>query len=75
MKKQPTTRNRQDRTIVVDFHDETTYVNLLGQGKAFIDLVVAFLLSIGFQLMHQPKCSGGFALTRHPTMRASGSGD
>lgn len=61
----PTKRSRQDRTIVVDFHDEATYVHLLGQGKGFIDLVVAFILSIGFQLTHHPKCSGGFALTRH----------
>jgi hypothetical protein len=65
MKKKPTKRRRQDRTMVVDFHNEATYVNVLGQGKAFIDMVVAFLLSIGFQLTHQPKCSGGLALTRH----------
>lgn len=44
--------------MVVDFHDEATYVNVLGQGKAFIDLVVAFILSIGFQLMHKPASRG-----------------
>jgi hypothetical protein len=65
MQKQPTNRIRQARTIVVDFHDEATYRTLLGQGKAFIDVVVAFILSIGFQLAHHPTCSGGFALTRH----------
>jgi hypothetical protein len=65
MKKKPTTRSRQDRTIGVDFHDEATYGNVLGQGKAFIDLVVAFLLALGFQLMPPPQGSGGFALPRH----------
>jgi hypothetical protein len=65
MPKKQTPRRRQDRTIVVDFHDEATYVNMLGQGKACIDLVVAFILSIGFQLKHHPWCSGGYALTRH----------
>jgi hypothetical protein len=63
--KKTTKRSRQDRTIVVDFHDEATYVHLLEEGKAFVDLVVAFMLSIGFQLTHYPQCSGGFALTRH----------
>lgn len=65
MPKKQTHRRRQDRTVVVDFHDEATYVNMLGQGKAFVDLVVAFILSIAFQLKHNPWCSGGFALTRH----------
>jgi hypothetical protein len=64
MRKQPPPR-REDRTIVVDFQDEATYFHLLSQGKAFVDLVVAFLLSIGFQLKHKPHCTGGFALTRH----------
>jgi hypothetical protein len=64
MRKQPPPL-REDRTIVVDFQDEATYFNLLSQGKAFVDLVVAFLLSIGFQLKHKPQCLGGFALTRH----------
>ena len=37
MPKKQTHRRGQDRTIVVDFHDEATYVTLLGQGKAFKD--------------------------------------
>ncbi len=65
MKKKQTKRSRQNRTIVIDFHDEATYADLLWHGKAFIDLVVAFILSIGFQLKHKPACSGGYTLTRH----------
>ena len=45
-------RRRQDRTIIVDFQQEATYFALLTQGKAFVDFVVAFILSIGFQLRH-----------------------
>jgi hypothetical protein len=58
-------RVREERTIVIDFHDEATYFGLLDQGKAFLDFVVAFILSTGFQLRHKSACSGGFCLTRH----------
>jgi len=56
---------RENRTITVDFHDETTYFALLGNTKAFIEVVLAFLLSIGFQLAHKATCRGGGCLTRH----------
>src|SRR5216683_6277875 len=56
---------RQNRTITVDFHDEATYSQLLGDTKAFIECVLAFLLSLGFQLTHQSTCDGGGSLTRH----------
>ena len=59
------TRTRHTRTITVDFHDETTYSHLLGAGKAFLEWVLAFLLSRGFQLKHQATCRGGGCLTRH----------
>jgi hypothetical protein len=36
---------RQNRTITVDFHDETTYAALIGNPKAFVEFVLAFLLS------------------------------
>jgi hypothetical protein len=36
------TRLRQNRTITVDFYDEATYVQLLDDGKAFVELVIAF---------------------------------
>lgn len=63
--KKPTLPRREDRTLVVDFQNEATYFHSLSQGKAFIDLVVAFLLAMGVQLKHKPQCAGGFALTRH----------
>jgi hypothetical protein len=60
-----TTQTRHNRTITVDFHDETTYVQLLGDGKAFVEWVMAFILSIGFQLKHKGFCRSGGCLTRH----------
>ena len=56
---------RQNRTITVDFHDEATYSQLLGDGKAFIEFVLAFILSLSFQLYHKSACNGGGGLTRH----------
>jgi transposase-like protein len=56
---------RQNRTITVDFHDESTYFQLLSDGKAFVELILAFMLSIGFQLTHKTTCTGGGCLTRH----------
>src|SRR5919106_4929950 len=56
---------RQNRTITVDFHDEATYFQLLGDGKAFIEFVLAFILSLGFQLHHKSTCDSGGSLTRH----------
>jgi hypothetical protein len=59
------TQSRHNRTITVDFHDEATYVQLLGDGKAFVECVLAFLLALGFQLSHKATCRGGGCLTRH----------
>jgi hypothetical protein len=59
------TRMRHNRTITVDFHDETTYVQLLDDRQAFVEFVLAFLLALGFQLKHQATCGGGGCLTRH----------
>src|SRR6266571_1501424 len=56
---------RQNRTITVDFQDEATYFQLLGNTKAFVEFVLAFLLSLGFQLLHKANCSEGGSLTRH----------
>jgi hypothetical protein len=60
-----TTQTRHNRTITVDFHDETTYFQLLGDGTALVEWVMAFILSIGFQLTHKATCRGGGCLTRH----------
>jgi len=43
-------QSRENRTITVDFQNEATYVQFLGDGKTFVELVLAFILSIGFQL-------------------------
>jgi hypothetical protein len=45
-------RTRENRTITVDFQNEATYFQLLGDGKAFVEFVIAFILSLGFQLKH-----------------------
>src|SRR6266851_1434196 len=41
------------------------YFQLLGDGKAFLECVLAFVLSLGFQLTHKATCGGGGCLTRH----------
>jgi len=56
---------RQNRTLTVDFHDETTYFALLDNTKAFVEFILAFILSIGLQLNHKSTCHGGGSLTRH----------
>ena len=58
-------RTRHNRTITVDFPNEATYFQLLGDGKAFVECVMAFLLALGFQLAHKATCHGGGCLTRH----------
>ena len=58
-------QTRDNRTITVDFRDEATYLQLLGDGKAFVEFVFAFLLALGFQLLHKASCSAGGRLTRH----------
>jgi len=58
-------QTRANRTITVDFQNEATYFQLLGDGKAFVECVLAFILSLGFQLAHKATCSGGGCLTRH----------
>src|SRR5215211_8782735 len=58
-------QTRENRTITVDFQNEATYFHLLGDGKAFVELVIAFVLSLGFQLTHKVTCRGGGCLTRH----------
>ena len=55
----PAKLTRENRTITVDFQDETTYVRLMDDGKAFVEFVLAFLLSLGFQLTHKATCRGG----------------
>ena len=58
-------QTRENRTITVDFQNEATYFQLLDNGKAFLECVLAFVLSLGFQLQHKATCRGGGCLTRH----------
>jgi hypothetical protein len=57
--------SRENRTITVDFRSEAMYFQLLSDGKAFLECVLAFVLSLGFQLTHKATCGGGGCLTRH----------
>src|SRR5215475_8884696 len=56
---------RENRTITVDFRSEATYFQLLGDGKAFLECILAFVMSLSFQLKHKATCRGGGCLTRH----------
>jgi hypothetical protein len=60
-----TRQTRENRTNTVDVQNEATSLQLLGDGKAFVECVLAFILSVGFQLKHQATCRGGGCLTRH----------
>jgi hypothetical protein len=62
---QTTKATRQNRSITVDFQDPSTYFQLIRDGKAFVKFVLAFILSLGFQLAHKATCTGGGCLTRH----------
>ena len=60
-----TRQTRDNRTLTVDFRDDATYYQLLGDGKMFIECILAFLLALGFQLKHKTTCRGGGCLTHH----------
>jgi hypothetical protein len=62
---QPAKAPRQNRTITVDFQDHSTYFQLISNGKTFVEFVLAFIFSVGFQLAHKAICTGGGSLTRH----------
>ena len=49
-------RIRENRTITVDFQDESTYFQLMDNGKAFVEFVLAFILALGFQLTTKGAC-------------------
>src|SRR5262245_43267758 len=67
-------QTRDNRTITIDFQNEATYFQLLGDGKAFLECVLAFVLSLGFQLKHKATCDGGGALTAPFALCACPSG-
>ena len=58
-------KRRKNRTVHVDFQDESTYHRLIEDGSAFLEFVVAYVLSIGFQFLHKSHCSGQSRFKRH----------
>jgi hypothetical protein len=56
---------RENRTITVEFPNATTHFQRRGDGKALLELVLAFSLFRGVQRKHQATCRGGGCLTRH----------
>ena len=58
-------QTRENRTSTVDLQTEATYFQLLGDGKAFLECVLAFVMALGFQLAPKATCRGGGCLTRH----------
>ena|GEM_PF-2250184 len=55
---------RENRTSTVDFHHEATYFQRLGDGKAFLEGILAFVMALGFPRKHKAPCHGGGGLTR-----------
>ena len=64
-------QTRENRTITVDFQNEATYFPLLVDGKAFVECVMAFILSLGFQLKHKESAKYRGAPLRHGPDRAT----
>ena len=58
-------QTRENRTLTIDFQNEATYFQLRGDGKAFLECILAFVMSLGFQLKHKATGSGGGCLPRH----------
>src|SRR5262245_26288645 len=58
-------QTRENRTLTVDFRSEATYCQLPGDGKVFLECVLAFVMALGLQLNHQATWRGGGCLTRH----------
>ena len=62
---------RENRTITLDFRDEAPSFQLLGEGKAFLEGVLAFILSLGFQFKHKMTCTGWAHYLAAPLHRVS----
>ena len=58
-------QTRENRTLTIDCQNEATSLQLLGDGKALLECVLACVLALGFQLTHKATCRGGGGLTRH----------
>ncbi len=53
------------RFIIVDFGDRSQYEKIIANCRMFLEFVIAYLLSLGFQLSHKCNCVGGSSITRH----------
>lgn len=62
---QPAKAPRENRTMPVDFHEESTSFQLLSDGNACVEFVLAFMRSIGCQLKHKSTGIRGGCITRH----------
>ena len=40
----------KNRTIVVDFGDESQYLKIISDKKTFLEFVITYIFSLGFQL-------------------------
>ena len=58
-------KRRKNCTVHVDFQEESTYFQLIQDGSSFLEFVVAYVLSLGFQFAHKCHCSRRSAFTRH----------
>src|SRR5438874_5104612 len=58
-------QTHENRTITIDCQNEATYFQLLGDGKALLECVLAFVLALGLQLTHKATCGGGGCPARH----------
>src|SRR5215831_5011830 len=58
-------QTRENRTITVDCRSEATYFQLLGDGKAFLECILAFVMVFGFPLPQKATWRGGGCRTRH----------
>ena len=67
-------QTRENRTITIDFQTEATYIRLLSDGKAFLECVLAFVMSLGFQLKHKATCGAVDASRATRIMSVSGWG-
>ena len=66
-------QTRENRTITINFQNEATYMRLRHDGKALLECVLAFVMSLGFQLKHKATCGGGGCLTRHESVTNPGA--
>lgn len=60
-----TKRSHENRTIYVNFESRGNYQSLIKNAIVFIEFIILFITSIGFNLKHKAHCPGGFSLTRH----------